>query len=98
MTVGNRRPPEKFQKSHLFFKSDNFWKMPRQNTVKGVKKLSTAEKVRIMAWREEGVLTSAIADRLGRHRSSVKRLLAKMKALPKNVIPERKKGLAILPR
>jgi IS30 family transposase len=57
-----------------------------------VKKLSTAEKVRIMAWREEGVSTSAIADRLGRHRSSVKRLLAKTKALPKDVIPERKKG------
>jgi IS30 family transposase len=66
--------------------------MPRQNTVKGVKKLSTAEKVRIMAWREEGVSTSAIADRLGRHRSSVKRLLAKTKALPKDIIPERKKG------
>ncbi len=45
-----------------------------------------------MAWREEGVLTSAIADRLGCQRSSVKRLLAKQKALPKDVIPERKKG------
>jgi hypothetical protein len=45
LTVGNRRPPEKVQKSHLFFKSDKFWKMPCQSTAKGVKKLSTAEKV-----------------------------------------------------
>ncbi len=35
---------------------------------------------------------SAIADCLGRHWLSVKCLLAKTKALPKEVIPERKKG------
>ncbi len=91
MTVSIRRPFEKVHKSHLFFNSDNFWTIPHQKTVKGVKKLSTAEKVRIMALREERVSTSPIADCLGRHRSSVKRLLAKTKALPKDVIPERRK-------
>ncbi len=45
-----------------------------------------------MAWQEEGILASAIADHLGRHRLSIKHLLAKSRALPKDVIPKRKKG------
>jgi transposase len=59
---------------------------------KRVKKLSTEDKARIVSWREEGVSATVIADRLGRHRSSIKRLLAKARALPPRAIPERKKG------
>jgi transposase len=66
--------------------------MPGRKTAKGIKKLSSAEKVRIISWREEGVSATTIADRLGRHRSSIKRLLAKARVLPKYAIPERKKG------
>ncbi len=37
-------------------------------------------------------MASAIADHLGHHRLSIKHLLAKSRALPKDVIPKRKKG------
>jgi hypothetical protein len=50
------------------------------------------DKARILSWREEGALVASIADRLGHHRSSIKRLLAKAKELPANSIPDRKKG------
>jgi hypothetical protein len=38
------------------------------------------------------VLVAIIADRLGRHRLPIKRLLAKAKTLPPRSIPTRKKG------
>jgi transposase len=50
------------------------------------------DKARIVSWREAGVSVASIADCLGRHRSSIKRLLAKAKELPANSIPDRKKG------
>jgi hypothetical protein len=50
------------------------------------------DKARILSWREEGVLVASISDRLGHHRLSIKRFLAKAKDLPANSIPDRKKG------
>jgi transposase len=50
------------------------------------------EEKAILAWKEEGILSAKIAERLGRHRASIDRLLAKTKGLPKYQIPNRKKG------
>jgi hypothetical protein len=50
--------------------------MPRSKPGNGVKKLSLTEKAKILAWRSENVSATVMAARLGRHRSSIKRLLA----------------------
>jgi transposase len=75
--------------------------MPNHFKAKCVKKLTIEDKARVVSWREEGVPVAVIADRLGRHRSSIKRLLAKARALPPRSIPARKKGSgrpAIIPK
>ena len=59
-----------------------FCEMVRQKPNKGVKMLSPVEKARILSWREEGVSVDVIAERLGRHRSAIFRLLNKAKNLP----------------
>jgi hypothetical protein len=48
----------------------------------GVKKLSMVEKVRIMAWREEGSSASDIIDHLGCPFLFIKLFLVKSRALP----------------
>jgi transposase len=70
----------------------HFREMSRQEAGKRVKKLSLEDKARIVSWREEGVPVAIIAERLGRHQSSIKRLLVKAKSLPPRSIPARKKG------
>ncbi len=57
-----------------------------------------AKKVRTMAGQEEGVSVSVIADRLGFNQMSMKRLLAKSRALPEDAIPEERRALATLPQ
>ena len=39
------------------------------------------EKAKIIAWKDEGVSTANIAARIGRHRSSIDRLLVKSASL-----------------
>jgi IS30 family transposase len=56
-------------------------------------KLILEEKAHILAWKEEGISSAKIAQRLGRHRASIDRLLAKTKGLPKYQIPNRKRAL-----
>jgi transposase-like protein len=63
-----------------------------KNDTKRVRKLSFEDKARILAWKEDGVSTAEIADRLGRHRSSILRLLAKAKSLPPRSNPVWKKS------
>ncbi len=50
--------------------------------VKPYRELKSSEKARILAWRGEGVSTAAIASRLGRHRSTIDRLLKKSLLCP----------------
>ncbi len=50
------------------------------------------DKAKIIAWRGEGVSSANIAARLGRHRASIDRLLARAATMEKWVIPERQKG------
>jgi transposase len=66
--------------------------MSDKNDTNRVRKLSFEDKARILAWKEDGVSAAEIADRLGRHHSSIQRLLAKAKSLPPRSIPARKKG------
>jgi hypothetical protein len=66
--------------------------MSHQEVGKRVRKLFLEDKARIESWREEAVPVAIIAERLGRHRSSIKRLLMKAKSLPPRSIPARKKG------
>jgi transposase len=66
--------------------------MSNKNDTKHVRKLSFENKARILAWKEDGVSAAEIAERLGRHRSSILGLLAKAKSLPSRSIPARKKG------
>ncbi len=66
--------------------------MSDKNDTKCVRKLSFEDKARILAWKEDGVSVAEIADRLGHHRSSILRLIAKAKSLPPRSIPARKKG------
>lgn len=50
--------------------------------VKPYRELKSSEKARILSWRGEGVSTAAIASRLGRHRSTIDRLLKKALLCP----------------
>jgi hypothetical protein len=58
---------------------------------KHVRKLSFEDKARILAWREDGVSAAVIPDLLGRHRTSILRLLTKVKSPP--LYPCQKEGL-----
>jgi hypothetical protein len=49
------------------------------------------EKVRLMAWQEEGISTTATVGRLGRHCTSIYNLLTETRGLPYDTIPQRKK-------
>jgi hypothetical protein len=53
--------------------------MLSKNTTRYFKTLSMAEKVRLMAWSEEGISTTAI---VGRHHTSLKFLLTESRGLP----------------
>jgi hypothetical protein len=66
--------------------------MRARHPTKHFKKLLMVNKARILSWRKEGVLVASITDRLGRYRSSIKRLLAKARDFLASSIPERKKG------
>jgi IS30 family transposase len=48
------------------------------------------EKMPILAWKDEGVLSEEIAKWLGRHRSSINRLVAKARVLPSLTTSPRK--------
>jgi IS30 family transposase len=50
------------------------------------------EKMRILAWKDEGVSSEEIAKLLGRHRLSIDRQVAKARVLPSLITPPRKKG------
>ena len=52
--------------------------------------LTSAEKARIIAWREENVPIKEICNRSGRGKATVMRLLSSAKGLPPNVVPEHK--------
>jgi IS30 family transposase len=54
--------------------------------------LKIEEKARIMAWKEEGISSEAIAQRLGRHQSSIDRLINRAKDLKDGQLPERMGG------
>ncbi len=49
--------------------------------------------MRILAWKDEGVSSEEIAKRLGRHRSSINRLVAKARVLPSLITPPCKRAL-----
>jgi IS30 family transposase len=55
--------------------------------------LKMEEKMHILAWKDKGVSSEEIAKRLGRHRSSIDRLVAKARLLPSLITPPRKKAL-----
>jgi hypothetical protein len=54
--------------------------------------LKIEEKARIMAWKEEGISSEAIAQLLGRHRSSLDRLINRSRDLKDGQLPERLGG------
>jgi transposase len=54
--------------------------------------LKIEEKARIMAWKEEGISSEAIAQRLGCHRSSIDRLINRARDLKDGQLPERMGG------
>jgi IS30 family transposase len=54
--------------------------------------LKTEEKTCILAWKEDGISSEEIAKRLGRHRSSIDRLVERARNYPKLITPPRKKG------
>jgi hypothetical protein len=58
--------------SHLFHLTEFFNKIPSKNNTKCIDKLLMAEKVRIMAWKEEGIPSTATEGRLCRHCTSKK--------------------------
>jgi hypothetical protein len=66
---------------------DYFWQMVDQIDSKQVRKLSLEDKARILSWREEGVLVTAIANRLGRYLSSIIRFLVQVQAPPTLSLP-----------
>ncbi len=68
--------------SHLFLLAEFVHKIYDQNNTRCTGKLSTAEKVRVMAWQEEGILRTVIVGRLGRHGTSIKCLLSETSVLP----------------
>jgi hypothetical protein len=82
-----KKHPKFGQKIHLA----NFWKMRARHPTKHFKKLLIVDKARILSWRKKGVSVASITDHLGRHRSSIKYLLAKARDLLAGSIPERKK-------
>ncbi len=53
--------------------------------------LKMEEKMRILAWKDEGVSSEEITKRLGRHRSSIDRQVAKARVLPSLITPPRRK-------
>jgi transposase len=54
--------------------------------------LKIEEKARIMAWKEEGISSEAIAQWLGQHRSSINRLINRARELKDGQLPERMGG------
>jgi IS30 family transposase len=54
--------------------------------------LKMEEKICILAWKDEGVSSEEIAKRLGRHRLSIARQVAKARDFPSLITPPRKKG------
>jgi hypothetical protein len=77
--------------SHFFLLPAIFYKMLSKNTTRYFKTLSMAEKVSLVARYEEGISTTAIVGRLGRHRTSIKCHLALTNWSPNNTLPESKK-------
>jgi hypothetical protein len=69
-----------------------FHQMAPHSKGKGVKHLSPEDKASIIAYRATGMATSEIASRMGRNRSTIKRVLAASRALPEKGVPPRKKG------
>jgi transposase len=59
---------------------------------KGVKHLTTEDKASILAYRDAGWSSMAIASRLGRDKATINRILAAAKASPDLGVPSRKKG------
>ena len=66
--------------------------MADKNPGKVIRRLSMEEKAKIIAWKSEGVQSTAIAARLGRHRASIDRLLARAATMEEGTVPERQKG------
>jgi transposase len=69
-----------------------FLKMAPRDKAKKFTPLKIEEKARIMAWKEEGISSETIAQRLGRHRSSIDRLINRARGLKDGQIPERMGG------
>jgi hypothetical protein len=63
------------------------WEMPRT-----AGKLKNDKKVQILAWKEDKKPTAEITKILVMHRASIGRLWAKLKGLPKFVVPKHKMG------
>ena len=53
---------------------------------------SDEEKTRIVAWRQENVPIKIICERSGRGKSTIMRILAAVKELPRNTVPKHKFG------
>jgi transposase len=66
--------------------------MAPRDKAKKFTQLKIEEKARIMAWKEEGISLEAIAQRLGRHRSSIDRLINPARDLKDGQLPERMGG------
>lgn len=66
--------------------------MPSHSKEKNLKKLKIEEKASILAWAKEGISATEIAARLGRHKSSVTRLIARAETLEVDSIPARQQG------
>ena len=72
--------------------------MADKNAANGAGKLKLSEKATILGWYEAGVSAAEISKRLGRHKSSIFRLIQKAKGLPKFTIPQRKIGSGRAPK
>jgi transposase len=66
--------------------------MAPRDPAKRFKHLNLSERAKIIAWSEAGLSSRAIAERIGRDKATVNRIVNKVKLLSKDDIPVRKPG------